>query len=117
MAKSNKPLLWLPFAAGGTLAAFVLPAVMLALLLAALGVLSPDSVEHGRLAAFAGSLSGKAVLLVGLMLPLWHAAHRLRMTLQDLGVRRRATRKWVARLCYLGAAAVSALIVYALLLL
>lgn len=114
MARSNKPILWLPFAAGGTLAAFVLPALMLSLLLAALGMVSGDAVDYERLQALIGHAPGKAVLLVVLLLPLWHAAHRLRMTLQDLGVRRPGARRWTARLCYSAGAAASFLILYAL---
>jgi fumarate reductase subunit D len=34
----------------------------------------------------------------------WHSAHRLRMTLQDLGVRRAGTRRVVALVCYVAAA-------------
>ncbi|MDZ7842758.1 MAG: fumarate reductase subunit FrdD [Gammaproteobacteria bacterium] len=114
MARSNKPMLWLPFAAGGTLAAFVLPALMLSLLLAALGIFPTQAVSYERLQAFAGHPLGKGALLVFLLLLVWHAAHRLRMTLQDLGVRRLETRLWAARICYAAAAAASALIVYAL---
>lgn len=114
MARSNKPMLWLPFAAGGTLAAFVLPALMLSLLLAALGIFPAEAVSYERLQAFAGHPLGKGVLLVVLLLLVWHAAHRLRMTLQDLGVRRRETRAWTARLCYATGAVASILVLYTL---
>lgn len=114
MARSNKPMLWLPFAAGGTLAAFVLPALMLSLLLAALGIFPAEAVSYERLRAFAGHPLSKGGLLVVLLLLVWHAAHRLRMTLQDLGARRRETRAWTARFCYGAGAAASALVVHAL---
>lgn len=114
MARSNKPMLWLPFAAGGTLAAFVLPALMLSLLLAAVGIFSTEAVSYERLQAFAGHPLSKGVLLVVLLLLVWHAVHRLRMTIHDLGVRRRETRGWAARFCYAAGAAASTLIIYAL---
>ena len=37
MAKSNKPIVWGPFAAGGTLTAFLTPALIALTLLAGLG--------------------------------------------------------------------------------
>lgn len=114
MARSNKPMLWLPFAAGGTLAAFVLPALMLSLLLAAVGIFPTEAVSYERLQAFAGRPLSKGALVVVLLLLVWHAVHRLRMTLQDLGVRRPETRTWVARSCYAAGAAASTLIIYAL---
>lgn len=115
MARSNKPMIWLPFAAGGTVAAFLLPAVMLAVLLVSLGVLSADALSPDRMQALVGHPVGKLATLVVLALPLWHAAHRLRMTLQDLGARRPGTRRLVARLCYGLATLATAALLYALL--
>lgn len=114
MARSNKPVLWLPFAAGGTIAAFFLPAIMLSLLLVALGVFPGSAVDYERMQSFAGNPLGKLALLVVLVLPLWHAAHRLRMTLQDLGVRGHRPRTWVARCCYAAAAVVTVVLLSAL---
>lgn len=114
MARSNKPAIWLPFAAGGTLAAFVLPALMLGLLLASLGIFSSESVTHERLSQFISQPFGMISVIVVLALPLVHAAHRLRMTLQDLGVRRSSTRRWVARACYAVAGIIILMTVYAL---
>jgi len=86
MAKSNKPIVWGPFAAGGTLTAFVTPALILLTLLAALGH-APDLFAYDRLHAFAGHWLAKVVLAGVVFLSLWSAAHRLRITLYDLGVR------------------------------
>lgn len=97
------------------MAAFLLPAVMLAALLVSLGALPADALSHDRMQALVGHPVGKLAILVVLALPLWHAAHRLRMTLQDLGVRRPGTRRQVARLCYGLAAIATAVLVYALL--
>ncbi|PIV32400.1 MAG: fumarate reductase subunit D, partial [Lysobacterales bacterium CG02_land_8_20_14_3_00_62_12] len=51
MSISNKPLLWLPFAGGGMLAALLLPALMLVLLLDSLGMLSTAALAHERVRA------------------------------------------------------------------
>ncbi|HKJ95363.1 MAG TPA: fumarate reductase subunit FrdD [Gammaproteobacteria bacterium] len=109
MARSHKPLLWLPFAAGGTIAALLLPGLLLFTLLASLGVLPADALSYSRVSALASHWIGAVVLFIVLTSMLWHAAHRLRMTIQDLGARTPPARQWVARTCY-GLAAVGTLI-------
>ena len=86
MAKSNKPIVWSLFAAGGTLAAFLAPALVLMFLLAALGH-APALLSYAQLHAFAAHWFGKLFLLTVIALFLWHAAHRLRITLHDFGLR------------------------------
>ena len=86
MAKSNKPIVWGPFAAGGTLTAFVTPVLVLLTLLAALGH-APDLLSYDRLHAFAGHWLAKLAIAGVVFLSLWSAAHRLRITCFDLGVR------------------------------
>lgn len=86
MARSNKPIVWGPFAAGGTLTAFLSPALILLTLLAALGH-APDLLAYDRLHALAGHWVSKVVLVGVVFLSLWSAAHRLRITCYDLGVR------------------------------
>jgi fumarate reductase subunit D len=86
MAKSNKPIFWSLFAAGGTLAAFLAPALVLLFLLAALGR-APHLLDYSQLHAFAANWLGKLFLLAVIALFLWHAAHRLRVTLHDFGLR------------------------------
>ena len=84
MARSNKPLLWLPFAAGGRVAALLTP-----VLIVITGVLVPLGILHLRyetIAAFAHNPIGKLMLFGAVALPTWHAAHRLRMTAHDLGL-------------------------------
>ena len=86
MAISNKPLVWGPFAAGGTLTAFLTPALILLTLLAGLGH-APDLLAYERLHAFAGHWFVKVAIAGVVFLSLWSAAHRLRITCYDLGVR------------------------------
>ncbi len=101
MAKSNKPIFWSLFAAGGTLAAFLAPALALIFLLAALGH-PPGLLSYERMHAFAAGWFGKLCLLGIITLFLWHAAHRLRVTLHDFGLRMDTVVAWVV---YLTAAA------------
>jgi len=101
MAVSNKPLVWGPFAAGGTLTAFLTPALILLTLLAALGH-APDLLAYERLHAFAGHWLAKLALAGVVFLSLWSAAHRLRITCYDLGVRADTV---VATILYAGALA------------
>ena len=86
MTKSNKPIVWGPFAAGGTLTAFLTPVLILLTLLAAFGHV-PELLAYERLRAFAGHGLVKLVIVGIVFLSLWSAAHRLRITCYDLGVR------------------------------
>ena len=56
MAKSNKPIVWGPFAAGGTLTAFLTPVLILLTLLAALGH-APDLLAYDSMHAFAAHIN------------------------------------------------------------
>lgn len=111
MTISSKPIVWGPFAAGGTVTAFVTPVLVLLTLLAALGMV-PDALTYDGLRAFLGHWLGKALSFGVIALSLWSSAHRLRITLYDLGVRRDVL---VATVAYIAAAAgaVAALIVLA----
>ena len=84
MARSNKPMLWLPFAAGGLVAALIIPVLILITgILMPLGILP---LPYEKMAAFAHNPLGKLILFGAVALPAWHAAHRLRMTAHDLGL-------------------------------
>ncbi len=101
MAVSNKPIVWGPFAAGGTLTAFLTPVLVLLTLLAALGH-APDLFAYDRLHAFAGHWLVKLAFAGTVFVSLWSAAHRLRITCYDLGLR---ADLWVATVVYAGALA------------
>ena len=94
MAKSNKPIVWGPFAAGGTLTAFVTPILVL------LTLLQPSGLSYESMHALASHWAGKVLLVVVIFLSLWSAAHRMRITAYDLGVRADTL---VAALVYLAA--------------
>ena len=101
MAKSNKPIFWGLFAAGGTLAAFLAPALALLFVMVSLGH-APGLFSYDRLHAFAGHWFAKLFLFGVISLFPWHAAHRLRVTLFDFGLRQDGK---VAVLAYIVAAA------------
>ena len=86
MARSNKPLVWSLFAAGGTVAAFVIPALVLITLMTGYGQM-PASLGYDEMHNFASGWLGKIILLGVIMLCLWHAAHRMRTALHGLGLR------------------------------
>ena len=90
MARSNKPLVWSLFAGGGMFSAFVTPVMIFITgitgIAVPLGLLSEGALAYDRILALAQNPIGKLTLFVVVFLPLWHAAHRLRMTLHDLGV-------------------------------
>ncbi len=86
MAKSNKPIFWGLFAAGGTITAFVTPALVLITLFAAFGA-GMDMFTYESIHAFAAWWLGKLIIFGVILLSLWHAAHRLRVTAHDFGIR------------------------------
>jgi fumarate reductase subunit D len=86
MARSNKPIVWGPFAAGGTLTAFLTPALILVTLFAAFGQV-PELLAYENLRAFTASGWAKVAIIGVVFLSLWSAAHRLRITCYDLGMR------------------------------
>ena len=86
MAKSNKPIFWGLFAAGGTVTAFVTPALVLITLFAAFGA-GMDMFTYESIHAFAAWWLGKLIIFGVILVSLWHAAHRLRVTAHDFGIR------------------------------
>lgn len=99
--KSNKPLVWLPFAAGGMAAAFILPVLILITgVLVPFGLIGPQALSYETMHSLAANAFGKIALAGCLILPLWHGAHRFRMTVHDLIARSHGARSTAAVLCY-----------------
>jgi fumarate reductase subunit D len=91
MAKSNEPLWWAPFFAGAGLSALLMPVILLILIIAGLGGM-PDLwavLDHSLI---------RIVLFVLISLSLFHAAHRIRYILVDLGLK--AVGEPIALSCY-----------------
>ena len=88
MARSHKPIIWSLFAGGGTFSAFFTPVMILITGLALpLGLLSADTLSFEHLSALLGNPVVKGFIFLVVFLPAWHAAHRLRITAHDLGIR------------------------------
>ena len=96
-----EPYLWLLFSGGGVAAALVLPVLVLLFgVLMPLGVIDWPSTAH--LHALLDSVLVRLALLVVIVLCLFHAAHRIRFTSEELlGIARYDL--LIAVLCYGGA--------------
>ncbi len=83
MARSNEPIWWSLFSAGGVVAAFLLPVTM---------VITGITVPAGWLSAedlreLVGHPLTRLYLFVLISLPMFHWAHRFRYALVDLGLK------------------------------
>ncbi|MEW9549163.1 fumarate reductase subunit FrdD [Nonomuraea sp. NPDC050783] len=101
MRRTPEPYLWLLFSGGGVVAALVLPVLVLLF-----GVLMPLGVVDWPTAAHLRDLAGNPVVRVAVpvvvVLCLFHAAHRIRFTSEELlGIAR--FDPIIAVLCYGGA--------------
>jgi len=108
LKRSNAPIFWGLFGAGGMLAALIGPAlVFLTGIAVPTGLLLPrGSMNYAAMLAFARHPLGKGFIFVVIALFLWHAAHRLYHSLHDIGVRGGT----LARLLTYGLAAAGTLI-------
>ncbi len=99
MKRSNEPIFWSLFGAGGMLAALIGPALVFITGIAVpLGlVFAPDTMSYAHMLAFAQNWLGKCILFAIVALFLWHAAHRIAILLHDFGVHAVAMVKLV---CY-----------------
>lgn len=99
MRPSNEPFFWAIFSAGGMIVAFLLP-----VLIVITGFIVPaEGIEFEQLDNLFGFWLVRLVVFGVAFLGFFHAAHRIRHLLKDLGLRSVATP--VAVLCYLGALA------------
>ena len=114
MKRSVAPIFWLPFGAGGMLAALIGPALVLITGLAApTGVgLSTGFVSFARASAFAHHPLGKLVLLGVIGLFLWHGVERIYLTLRDMHAGGKLVLMWI---CYGSAGALTCVTIAALL--
>lgn len=81
--RSDEPFAWMPFAAGGMVAALVTP-----ILIVSTGVLLPLGIldlSYDHIHALASGWIGKLAITAIIFLTAWHAAHRIQATAHDLG--------------------------------
>ena len=86
--RSNAPIFWGLFGAGGMLAALFGPMLVFITGIAVpLGLLLPaGTMSYSNMLAFAQNFIGKGFIFVVISLFLWHAAHRIFHSLHELGI-------------------------------
>ena len=99
MAKSNEPIVWSLFSAGGVLTALAAPVLILLLGFAMPLGLVPTDIDH--LSSLVAHPLTQLVVVALVSLGLFHWAHRFRFTLIDLGLHSLET--VIAVACYGGA--------------
>jgi fumarate reductase subunit D len=112
--RSNAPVFWGLFGAGGMLSALLGPMLIFITGIAVpLGLLLPsDLMSYPRMLAFAQHWAGKSFLFAVIALFIWHAVHRIFHSLHDVGIRTGALAKL---LCYGGALVLTLLALWSLL--
>jgi fumarate reductase subunit D len=95
MKRSNAPIFWSLFGAGGMLSALIGPMLVFITGIAVpMGFLLPrDFLSYPRVLSLAQHWTGKAFLFLVVALFLWHGAHRIFHSLHDLGIRAGAAAK------------------------
>ena len=114
MKRSNAPVFWLLFGAGG-----MLSALLGAMLVFITGIAVPlgwplpaELLSYPRMAAFAQQWIGKGFLWAAISLFAWHAVHRIFHSLHDLGLR---TGPLAKALCYGAALLITVVVAVSLL--
>jgi fumarate reductase subunit D len=102
MAKSNEPLVWAPFFAGAGLSAVLMPVLIIILLVASYS--GPESID---LRGLVNPWYVRLVLFALISLSLFHALHRIRYILVDLGLKE--AKGVIGAVCY-GLAGVGTLV-------
>ncbi|MCC5826977.1 fumarate reductase subunit FrdD [Alkalimonas sp.] len=105
--RSDEPIWWSLFSAGGVCVAMLVPAIALLVLLGIpLGLVSAEQLSYQRLHALVFHPLGLGVVLAVIVLPLFHAMHRIHHGLHDLQLAHGRLAKW---LCYGSAVLLSSL--------
>ena len=88
MAKSNEPVWWVLFAAGGVVAAVIVPILIILVGIGMpMGWIDPEVFSYERMHGLVAYPITRLILFVIIVLPLFHAAHRLRYVMMDLGLK------------------------------
>ena len=114
MKRSNAPIFWLLFGAGGMLSAlFGTMLVFITGLAVPLGwTMRADLMAYPRMLAFAQNWLGKGFLFAVIALFAWHAVHRIYHSLHDFGIHTGTLAKLA---CYGSAMAVTLVAAWSLL--
>ena len=102
MAKSNEPIWWSLFSAGGMIAAMVFPVLIIITgILVPFGLAGEDPLNFEKIHSAASHPLIKLILFAIISLPLFHWAHRFKFTLVDVGMKFAST--FISIVCYGGA--------------
>ena len=102
MSKSNEPIWWSLFSAGGMIAAMVFPILIIITgILVPFGLAGDDPLNFEKIYSAASHPFIKLILFVIISLPLFHWAHRFKYTLVDVGMKSIST--LISIVCYGGA--------------
>ncbi len=83
--RSDEPVWWGLFGAGGTWFAMLTPITVFVLgILVPLGIIDAEALSYERVSAFASSFIGALLIIGSLAMPMWHAMHRLHHGMHDL---------------------------------
>lgn len=94
--RSNEPIVWLLFGAGGVVVAFILPMlIFLTGIAGPLGWLPQDAFSYDRMAAVLANPFGKIFVFLLIVLCLWHGFHRMLLSLRDLRIHERIWHGWL----------------------
>ena len=109
----SEPFWWGMFSQGGVIAALLVPIhIFLTGLAIPLGLIDPELLSHERMMGLLKNPFVKIYLCVLIILPLYHAAHRIRFSLVELGFRSIANALPI--LCYGAALLGTAGVIYVL---
>ena len=109
----TEPFWWGMFSLGGVVAALLIPVhIFLIGLAVPLGLIDKSLLEYSRMKSLLANPLVKVYLFVLIVPPLFHAAHRIRFSLHEMGIRKLLLSLDV--LCYGGALLGTAVTLYVL---
>ena len=102
MKKSNEPIFWSLFSAGGMISAMVFPILIIITgILVPLGLTNGNPLNFERIHSAVSNPLIKLILFIIISLPLFHWAHRFKFTLVDIGLK--SVSILISIFCYGGA--------------
>lgn len=85
--RSDEPVWWGLFGAGGTWFAMITPITILIMgILVPFGIISSENMSYEKASEFATSVIGALFIVGTLSLPMWHAMHRVHHGMHDLKI-------------------------------